>query len=494
MGPTARKTKVPARSLSIAFLLAAALAPQAQAQVSAADAGSSAGGSSTAAAPAARVPWLTYGVDTGIGESDNVTLAPTNKVSQTIATTDVDFTVKEQSRLLDVNATGNFTDLDYLQNAYGNQLIGRFDGVGKVAIVPGQLTWVVQDDFGQAALDPFTPVTPNNMENINYVATGPDFSMRLGGVSFLQLSARYASVQYQTSPFNNNRGLGSVTVGRDVSAGAALSLNAEVERVMFENTVVNTDFDRTSEFGRYQLHGARTDFEGDLGATRINQQGPSTTGPLAKLQLSRKLSSAAKLNLTAGRELTDASSSFSALPSGAIGAGSLIGTAPVMPAELTSMNYTRTYASAGWQYQRNRTTIGLSANWEKDRYSGQPQLDNTLSATGLTSASQLNNTFSGVDLKIDRQLTRAFSTQLLGGLYKTDFPGTAIGSNTASSNYHDWLLGGALTWRHGRGLEIRLRYAHNSYVVSAGGSGYSENQVFLTVGYRPKPTPDNTIS
>ena len=59
-----------------------------------------------AAAPAARTPLLTYGVDAGVGESDNVTLVSTDKISQTIAIADADFTVKEQSRLLDVNAAG----------------------------------------------------------------------------------------------------------------------------------------------------------------------------------------------------------------------------------------------------------------------------------------------------------------------------------------------------------------------------------------------------
>jgi hypothetical protein len=438
-------------------------------------AGSSVGVSNNpAAAPAARAPVLTYGVDAGVGESDNVTLAPADKTSQTIAATHVDFTVKEQSRLLDVNAAGDLSYLDYLQNAFSSQVIGRFDGEGTVAIVPGRLTWVVREDFGQAAIDPYTAVTPNNMENVNYLSTGPDLSMRLSGVSFINMSARYARAQYETSPFSSNRGSGSLAVGRDVSAGASVSLNADFERVMFENTAVNTDFDRTNGFGRYELHGARTDFEGDLGASRISQGGASTNRPLAKVQLSRKLSAAAKLTLTAGRKLTDSSSSFSTLTTGAIGAGGMIGSAP---AALTSNNYTSNYASVGWEYRRNRTTIAVVARWEKDTYSGQPQLD-------------VNR--PGADFNIHRQLTRAFSTQLLVRFSKTDYPNAAIASNTASSTYGDWLVGGALTWRHGRGLEIRLRYDHSSHAVSAGGSGYRENRVFLTVGYRPRSMPELT--
>lgn len=438
------------------------------------DTGSGIGVSSNpAAVPADRAPFLIYGVDAGVGESDNVTLVPANKVSQTMAITDVDFVAKEQRRLLEVNATGKFSYLDYLQNAYSSQLIGRFDGEGKVAIVPGHLTWVLQDDYGQAAIDPYTAVTPTNMENINYVSTGPDLYIRLGAVSFINLSARYSNARYETSPFNSNRGLGSLAFGRDISAGATVSLNADFERVMFENTVVNTDYDRTSAFGRYELHGARTDFEGDLGATRISRQGAPTNGLLAKVQLRRKLSTAAKLTFTAGRELTDASSSFSALQTGTVGGG-IIGTAP---SALTSSNYTSNYASAGWQYVRNRTTISLNARWEKDTYAGQPLLD----------VSRPN-----ADCIVQRQLTRALSAQLLGHFYKTDYLNAAVASSTASSNYVDWQVGGALTWRHGRGLEVRLLYVHDSHAVSAGGSGYGENRVFLTVGYRPRSMTELT--
>ena len=78
------------------------------------------GFSDTATAPTGPVQGFLYGIDAGIGETDNVTLAPTDKISQTIATVDADFTVHQRSRLFDVNAMGNFSDLNYLQDAYGN--------------------------------------------------------------------------------------------------------------------------------------------------------------------------------------------------------------------------------------------------------------------------------------------------------------------------------------------------------------------------------------
>src|ERR1700690_3352447 len=60
-------------------------------------------------APIAHGLQLAYGVDAGIGETDNVNLTPTNKVSQTVALIDLDFDAKERSERLDADARGAFS-------------------------------------------------------------------------------------------------------------------------------------------------------------------------------------------------------------------------------------------------------------------------------------------------------------------------------------------------------------------------------------------------
>jgi hypothetical protein len=68
---------------------------------------------------------------------------------------------------------------------------------------------------------------------------------------------------------------------------------------------------------------------------------------------------------------------------------------------------------------------------------------------------------------------------LLGSLYRTQYQNTDFAETDAR-------IGGALTFREGRGLEIRLRYDHTSRAVSGVGSGFHENRAFLTIGYRPR--------
>jgi len=419
-----------------------------------------AAGDSVSATPAqgARAESLIYGADVGIGESDNVTLVETNKVSQTIAVADLDFDFKDQTRRFDVDAKGAFSDLDYLQNAYSNQLIGRFDGSARAALIPERVTWVLTESFGQSQIDPFAAVVPTNLQNVNYVATGPDLAFRIGPTVFLDLSARYAKATYETQPFDNSAALGSVALGRALSAQSSISVNGSFERVLFDNTAVNTDFDRSSAYAHYEVHGARTDLMVNLGATKVDQGLESFTGPDVKLQLLRKLSSVSTLKFTIGRDVTDASTAFANLQSGAIG-GIVTG-----PAAVSLNNYTVTYGSVGWEYARNRTTFGVSGTWEKDSYDGQPLQD-------LTSDT--------AEIRVERKLSSVLTAQLLGRLYRDDYTNTVFSET-------DWLAGAALIFREGRGLEIKLRYDHASRDVSGLGGGYNENRVFLTVGYRPR--------
>ncbi len=434
-------------------------------------------GAASAETPPAQA--FTYGADAGIGESDNIGLVPKNGISQTIALADVDFAVREQTRLLEANAKGDFSFLDFLEGAYGSELVGRFDGTGRVAIVPEHLSWVLQDDFGQAQIDPFAPVTPGNRENVNYLSTGPDVDFRLGRTGFVDFTARYARTKFEVSPFDSDRFQSTVAVGLPLSALSTVSVDVSAERVLFDKTVVddvrvNTDFDRSSVYAHYDLQGARTTLTASAGVTKVDQSNQSLTGPLVKLDLTRTLTSAAKVKLMLGRDVTDATTGFANLANGAVSSNTTtLSPAGTTPAAVTSTNYTVTFGSVGWEYVRNRTRFSLDGRWERDSYGGQPQLDLTR---------------DNADASVQRDLTSHLTAQLNATLYRTSYA-------DINSTERDVLVGGGLTYRTGRGIEVKFKYDHASRVVDAStvadgrGSGYTENRLFLTVGYRPRKAP-----
>jgi len=295
------------------------------------------------------------------------------------------------------------------------------------------------------------------------------------------VNLRYGRANFQTSPFNSDRAFASVAVGRDVSAGASISLNATSEHVMFANTDINGNFTLSSLFSRYELAGARTYFVGEIGATTVSQDaasgapvdaqgiavkvtpGGSLTGPLVKLQWTRRISASNSLIFTGGQFLTDPASSFSLAGVGATGVYS------ATPGYLSGGFYRDTYASAGWRFQRNRTTVGLTGTWERDIYPGLPTL----------------NTFThGAEGNVQRQMSRAWALQFFARWNSYHYPEAVLPQPTGSTQYTNTAVGGGVTWHHGKGLEVRLRAEHGSYTAN-GDTGYHETRGFLTVGYRP---------
>lgn len=412
---------------------------------------------------------MSLGVAVGMGETDNVTRSATAAQSETIATVGADFEVKRDSRRLDLDARGDFNYFDYLRNTYSRQFLGRFDGQGTFAIVPERLTWMVQDDFGQAQVDPFAPVTPTNLENINVFATGPDLLLHFDANDFVRLGGRYSVMTYETSPLDGKRVLGNVGVGRDLSLASSVSLNADFERLTFDHagaggtTIItsgtNTDYDRRKVYARYDLKGARTDINASLGATQTNEGNGWTTTPLVRLDATRTVSASSTLQVTAGRQFTDVADSFRDLQGGA--AGGIV----IAPVVANSGNYLSNYASAAWRFQRLRTTLAVTANWERDTYTVHPEAD-------------VRRT--DIELNAGRRLTSLLSVDLVGSVGKSNYLNQAFSDR-------NWLVGAAVTLRPGRHVDFRLRYDHDNRTTDGAGTGYSENRVFLTAGYRPFP-------
>jgi hypothetical protein len=321
-------------------------------------------------------------------------------------------------------------------------------------------------------LNAFQPPTPNNKQNIDYLATGPNVFLRFGGTGFLDLSARYSRTQYSNSPFDSNRYQASVAIGEQLSARSDLSFDVDAEHAAFVNPAAGGNFDRSNAYVHYDLNGSRTIVGASLGATELRQTGVSSTGAFARFSVDRKLSPSATASVSLGRELTDAGTGFSTIQSGAIGG------IAVSPAAVTANSYTDDYGSLSLNYHRRLTSLRLSGRWEKDAYPDQPQLDVTR---------------EGGEYSVDEQLSRALSAQLLGSYSVSRYAHGNFVATQGGTSFTDALFGAGLSLREGRALLFQLRYARLSRSASGSGGlqGYRSNTIFLTVGYRPIPAgPD----
>jgi hypothetical protein len=442
---------------SLMILAAAAFSAAAGAQIAQAPA-SVAGGEVNGLSLAPRTETTQLGISVGAGETDNIFLTPSPTESQTLGMVGLDFDLKRQGTRLDVDTNGAFQYIDYLQNAYGKQLFGRFDGLASLELIPGVWKWVVQDDFGQGQLDPTAPLIPTNLEKINVLSTGPDFKFRLGGTGFVALGLRYALTHYETSPLSGNRQLANLSVGEEISPTSSLSLNVDEQRLRFDNTEVNTDYDRRELYARYQLHGARTELNLDLGVSQTDDSGRWVSAALAQLSARRLISAATTLTLALGHQLTDAADSFGNLKGGT---GGIV----IAPVAGTSSAYLSNYGSADLRFESHRTTITVSARWERDSYAQFAALD---ASRGAVSAD------------LARRMTPLWSFDVLGSWQRIHY---------VSVGYYetDWPIGAALIMAPGKRADFKLRVDHVRHSVTGPGSDFTENRAFLIAEYRPWP-------
>jgi hypothetical protein len=419
-------------------------------------------------------------VDAGLGETDNVGLTAAGAQSQTLGEVGVLLDVVRNGPLLQANLKGDLSYLEYLEHIYPGQLVGRFDGNASFALVPDYIKWVLQDDYGNAQVDALTPVDRNNIESVNVVATGPDFTLRPSDNSFVRFGGRYALVNYETSPFNSHRLLGTFSVGDDLSVASSVSLNADITEIRFQNTGVNPDYDRRKFFLRYDTRGARTTISLDAGVAQVDDTGPYKSALLAQLLLSRDLTPFQSVSISGGRQFTDSSDSFQTLTAGA--AGNTV----VAPVAGGAGNYLRDYGVGEWRFTGARTRIDVSGRWERDAFTvvATPLQVEDYIQEGIPVG--LDATRSGLEARVERDITPILAAELRGSYTHENF-------ETLGFIDHSVLVGVGLTFKPNSRLQYRVRFDHTvrtpdtvptTAVVQGLGTGYTENRIFLTAVYR----------
>jgi hypothetical protein len=403
--------------------------------------------------------YTSYGASAGVGESDNVKLSSINPTAQTLTAASLFFDLIRSGSRLALNAAGNFSDIDYLQHAYSNQVLGRFDGLGNLTLWPHHLTWLVRDDYGDQQLNPLQSLNPLNLQRVNIFATGPSLMLQPTLASFVDLQGLYLRNTWQDSPFSGNTEIGTATVGHQFSPASSLSLVGQVEQERFDNTSLNRDYQVREYYGRYDVTGARTAIDLQGGVSQATDTGSLKSTPLVRFRVSRNLSPFSSISLSGGRNYTTPTGNFASLATGVTG-GIPVGA----PAQISG-SALRTYGDASWGFHLARTTIDLLGGWESNAYDVN---------------SKYNYDLADVGLNLGRRLTPRLSANITASVDRDRY-----GNQGFTDNYGT--AGGGLVYRIGPRVVIYGRYDHQ-FRRSSGvtqGLGYDENRVFIMVGYYP---------
>ena len=391
----------------------------------------------------------------GIGHSDNIRRVSSGAEDESIAQAGLELAVTENTRRLDADLVSDLAYMDYLHNTYSSELVGNARGNAVVNLIEDHLQWAVSDNFGQTQTDLFSPVTPANSENVNYFSTGPDLRFRLAPTTEVRLGARYSLVNYEISPFDNDRVSGTLALVRNIDARSSVSLNAEHDHVEFADQTVNTDFDNDALYLAYDAEGSRTKVTINVGVSRIKSSGTKENGSLLRLDLSRKLTARSALDFSIGRELTDVGASF--------GSQKISDNVSLNTQSLASSSspYLDEFVSMGWNATGKRTRIGASVHYNQENYLLQSSQDRDHTAA---------------QAYVSRDLGPRLSARLVGDYAKDDFKQQGGDSDETSIAFGFSFLASRL-------LRIDLsveRYNRKSDLTSG---DYREDRAWLKLRY-----------
>ena len=403
--------------------------------------------------------YTNYGVSAGLGETDNVNFSAADRKAQTLSAANLFFDLIRSGSRLDVSAVGNFSDTDYLEGAYSNQVLGRFDGTADLTIWEHHLAWLVRDDYGDSQVNVLQSLTPLNLQRMNVFSTGPDLTLEPTLEDYVDMRGLYSRNTWQDSPFSGNTETGTVTVGHHLSAVTSLSLVAQVQQQEFDDTNLNRNYQIREYYGHYDFKGPRTAIDLQGGVAQANDSGSWTSSPLIRLSVTRNVSRSSTVSVAGGRDYSNAMGSFASLDSGATGG------IPISAAAQTTANALHTYGNIDWGYQRLRTSIYLLGGWERQDYDVQ---------------SKYNFTLTDVGLSLKRQLTPRLSADITATVDRGQY-----GNQGFTNDYGT--AGAGLIYRPGTWVVVYGRYDHQ-FRTSSGLTrdlSYDENRIFVMVGYYP---------
>jgi hypothetical protein len=411
--------------------------------------------------------YTNWDVAAGLGESDNINLSADHPKAQTMSAVNAFFDFIRSGSHFDLNAVGNFSDTDYLEGYYSNQVLGRFDGLADVTLWDRHFTWLVRDDYGNQQIDILQSLTPANLQRVNVFSTGPDLKLDPTPTSFVELQGIYSRNSWQDEPFSGNTESASATVGHNLSPTSAISLVGQVQENRFDDTntstnvdySTNTDYQVREYYGHYTFAELRTRVDLQGGVAQANDRGPWSTSPLARLSLAHSVSPFSTVSLSAGRDYSNAMGSFASLNNGASGG------IPVSAATQTTGNALHTYGNLSWSYNRERTTVAVSGEWEREDYDAQ---------------SKFNFSSSGIGVTLRRQITPRLSADIMTTVDRGQY-----GNQDFTNNYGT--AGAGLIYHPGTWVVIYGRFDHQFRTSSgvAQGLGYGENRIFVMFGYYP---------
>lgn len=414
----------------------------------------SAGAAAQNASPTRQVESF-FELRTGAMRSDNILRVSEEPESGTLYSVGMGVDVDRKGRRLSLKALGDLDWVKYPADTFDDQLTGYFEGKATYQLLPEVLLWELEDTYGQLVTDPFAAATPENLQSMNYITTGPQLELPLGGSLRLKASAEYSYTDYESPNVDNDRYSLAAGLVRDLSSSSNLSFNATTQRTSFDDGR-NTHYEERQAFLGYGIEGRRMTLDAQLGYSVLAREGKDSNGFMAHLELRRRITASMSLGVFASRQFSDSGDLFRGQ------LGQRASSAPLIGLAVSDAFQDRS-VGASWNFERGRTRMGISGSRRDELY---------------TRNVSSNRRVDRFDVFFERRLRPSLAVLLQGYRQSEDFETSLFESQETGG-------GAALEWTFSRHFGTALRYVWIDRTSSNSDFEYLERRAGISVFFRP---------
>ncbi len=375
---------------------------------------------STAATPAQQSGYVD--LLGGLAYTDNALLRSSQRSGDGIATAGFDANYRRTGEL-SLSLLGSLARLEYFRRSFSGSFYGHFFGLGVLGKPTDLLQWRLSDSFGEEMTDPLSAPTPQSLQTINDVATGPLFNLNFGLTNRLTLSGLYSRTTYQRSPFDSQTYTGAAAFAHALSGASALSLQVNTAHTKYINgaavqsylagassatgnsgavgasnvTGSSSGYDIRQASIAYNTRLVRTQIQLSAGYNTLQYSGGARHGaPLYEVRISHQVSPFSTV-FVSGQQMY--STNGGALGSPGAETGLQIG-AGQNPGYAVAQPFNERSADAGWLFNRARTSLSLTGTYRQ----------NVFDQTSVTNSN--NSREEGATIILGRQLRPTVRVQL----------------------------------------------------------------------------------
>ncbi len=185
---------------------------------------------------------VSYSAGLLLSQYSNVNRVPNPTDSETSYTLIAALTAIEDTANFSMYVDGNVRSINYTKGLADDRVTGDIVANFVWKISPGQFDWILDDTFTQTSINPLQPNRPSNLQNVNILSTGPDYTIRFSATNNLLFTSRAETYRYESITINrdNNRGTLSASWTKQMNSRLALSLNDLAEKVDYDSSAINS--------------------------------------------------------------------------------------------------------------------------------------------------------------------------------------------------------------------------------------------------------------